>query len=156
MNNDMDFGLDEMEQDLFEENKTKDSDKVLKLEERKKRRPWHEWTINGREYRLVLTTQAIMKVEAKYRTNIVNLVAANGIPQLSVMLTIIQAAMLKHQHGMKSNKVIELYEQYVSEGGSQVALLNEVIMPTMTVSGFFTEDQSEVMTANMEGMDALI
>ena len=149
-NKELDFGLDE------ETVETEESEKVVSMEEKKKRKPWVDWEVGENTYKLVLTTPNIMKVEEKYRTNIVNLVSVDGLPRLSVMLTIVQAAMLQYQHGIRSDKVAAIYEQYLREGGSQTDLLSDVILPTMTVSGFFTEAQAAVMENKMDGMDALI
>ncbi len=150
-NKELDFGLDEETVETVEE-----TDKVVSMEEKKKRKPWFDWEVGENTYKLVLTTTNIMKVEEKYRTNIVNLVSVDGLPRLSVMLTIVQAAMLQYQHGIRSDKVAAIYEQYLREGGSQTDLLSDVILPTMTVSGFFTEAQAAVMENKMDGMDALI
>lgn len=67
-------------------------DTVVSLEEKKeKRRPFHFWTVNGRTYQLKLKSSTVDKLEAKYHRNIMNML--DDIPPLSVMLTIIQAAM---------------------------------------------------------------
>ena len=104
-NKELDFGLDE------ETVETEESEKVVSMEEKKKRKPWFDWEVGENTYKLVLTTPNIMKVEEKYRTNIVNLVSVDGLPRLSVMLTIVQAAMLQYQHGIRSDKVAAIYEQ---------------------------------------------
>ena len=149
-NKELDFGLDE------ETVETEETEKVVSMEDKKKRKPWVDWEVGGKTYKLVLTTTNIMKVEEKYRTNIVNLVSVDGLPRLSVMLTIVQAAMLEYQHGIRSDKVTAIYEQYLREGGSQTDLLSDVIIPVMSASGFFTEAQAAVMENKMDGMDALI
>mgnify|MGYP004529075473 CR=1 FL=1 len=151
-NKELDFGLDEEAVENTEETK----EKVVSLEEKKVRKPWVDWDVGGRTYKLILSTTNIMKVEEKYRTNIVNLISVDGLPRLSVMLTIVQAAMLEYQHGIRSDKVTAIYEQYLREGGSQTDLLSDVIIPVMSVSGFFTETQAAVMESKMDGMDALI
>lgn len=150
-NKELNFGLDEEAVDTEET-----SEKAVSMEEKKARKPWVDWEVGGKTYKLVLSTPNIMKVEEKYRTNIVNLISVDGLPRLSVMLTIVQAAMLEYQHGIRSDKVTAIYEQYLREGGSQTDLLSDVIIPVMSVSGFFTEAQAAVMENKMDGMDALI
>ena len=105
-NKELDFGLDEEAVENTEETK----EKVVSLEEKKARKPWFDWDVGGRTYKLILSTTNIMKVE----------------------------------------------EQYLREGGSQTDLLSDVIIPVMSVSGFFTETQAAVMESKMDGMDALI
>ena len=68
---------------------TKNETSVEKTEE--KRKPFHYWTVGGRDYRLKLKASTIGKLENKYKRNIMNMI--DDMPPLSVMLTIIQAAM---------------------------------------------------------------
>ena len=81
------------------------------------------------------------RLENKYKCNIMNLV--NDLPPLSVMLTIIQAAMQPWEHGVKYSDIVNLYDKYVEEGGSQVNLYKDVIIQTLAVSGFFTQKMAE-------------
>ena len=80
-NKELDFGLDEEAVENTEETK----EKVVSLEEKKVRKPWVDWDVGGRTYKLILSTTNIMKVEEKYRTNIVNLISVDGLPRLSVL-----------------------------------------------------------------------
>lgn len=123
--------------------------------EKPRRRPFHYWTVRGREYRLKLNTSMIQKLENKYKCNMMNLVASDSIPPLGIMLTIIQAAMVPWEHGIRYGRVEELYDQYLEEGGSQIDLYSKVIMPTMAVSGFFTQELVDSMMKDVEQMDLL-
>ena len=104
-------GLDEEVKDQKEETKIVDLD-----EEKKKRKPFHYWTVGGRDYRLKLKASNIEKLENKYKCNVMHLV--DDMPALSVMLTIIQAAMLPWEHGVKYDDILNLFDKYVEEGGS--------------------------------------
>lgn len=130
------FGMDE-------ENEAEK--KVETVEELKNRRKaFAYWTVGGEDYRLKLTTQQICKLEEKFRCNMVTLVMqSGGLPQLGVMLTVIQAAMTPWKHGVKYKDVQALYDQYTEEGGTQMDLMVDVVMEIMLVSGFFTENQRE-------------
>ena len=107
-------------------------------EEKKKRRPFHYWKVGGREYKLKLRATNVERLENKYKCNIMNLV--DDMPALSTMLTIIQAAMLEWEHGIKYERIKQLYDQYTDEGGNQMSLYRDIVLPTLAVSGFFTED----------------
>lgn len=127
------------------------SETVVSFEEaKKKRKPFYYWTVAGVDHKMKLTTGWIEKLEAKYKTNILNLVMVDDIPPLSVMLTIIQAALIPWEHGTKMEKVHSLYESWLEEGGSQSELLAKVVFPTLAVSGFFTAAQAETMTKILE------
>lgn len=124
---------------------------VVAFEEtKKKRKPFHYWTVGSIDYKLKLTTGWITKLENKYKTNVINLITASDIPPLSVMLTIIQAAMIPWEHNMKLEKVYELYDRWMEEGGNQGELLTQVVLPTLAVSGFFTEAQAETLMKELE------
>ena len=55
----------------------------------------------------------------------------------------IQAAMQPWEHGVKYSDIVNLYDKYVEEGGSQVNLYKDVIIQTLAVSGFFTQKMAE-------------
>lgn len=145
------FGLDE------ELNEKEEEKQEIAVIGKTKRRPWYEWEVGGNVYKLKLTTAAICKLEEKFRRNLLNVVAGSEIPPLGVMLTVIQAAMLQHHHGVKYTKVQEIYDVYLREGGNQLSLYADVIMGgIMTVSGFFTEDQTENLENKLETMNEMM
>lgn len=124
-------------------------EKVVNMEE-KKRPPFHYWTVGGREYRLKLKATTINKLENKYRQNLMNMI--DEIPPLSVMLTIIQAAMEPWEHGLSYPKVQSLYDSWTEEGGNQMDLFTKVIIPTMAVSGFFTPEQADLIVEEIQNI----
>lgn len=143
-------GLDE---EVVQENKN-ESEKATEF--KPKRRPFHYWEVGERSFKLKLTTAMIAKLENKYRTNIMNLISEDGIPALSVMLTVIQAAMVPWEHGVSYSDIMKLYDSWTEAGGNQMKFFTEVLLPTMAVSGFFTEKQAEAMKESMEGADELL
>lgn len=126
-------------------------------EEKKKRPPFHLWTINGRDYKMKLQTGMIAALENKYHKNILSLVGEDDLPPLSVMLTIAQAALKPWHHGMKYQDVEKLYDAWVEhDEGNQMELLEKVIIPTMAASGFFTPIQAEEILEHLEKANDLI
>lgn len=122
----------------------------------KKRRPFHYWTVNGKDYKLKLTTAMIGKLENKYRTNILNLISDSGIPPLSVMLTIVQAAMAPWGHGISYADIQKMYDSWSDKGGNQMDFFTGILIPTMAVSGFFTDQQAEAMMESLKDTDELL
>ena len=143
-------GLDE-ELNLTEEN---ECCKLVPMEQERipKRKPFHYWEVNGREYKLKLTTSMITKLENKYNQNIMNLVTSE-IPPLSIMLTITQAAMSPWEHKMDYKRVESLFDKWLEEGGNQQNFYMDIIMPIMAVSGFFTDKQAQTMMENIKELD---
>lgn len=129
-------------------------EKVVKLEN--VRKPFVPFEVGGREYRLKLTTSAIVKLEDKYNQNLLILITDEGLPPLSVMLTVIQAAMQKFEHGVTFRAVQDIYDTYVEEGGDQTKLMSDVLMPLLGNAGFFTENQTREMQAAIQEMDSEI
>lgn len=121
-----------------------------------KRRPFILWTVGGADYKLKLSTSTICKLEQKYKKNLLLLITENDLVPISVMLTVIQAAMMHYHHGIKIHNVQHLYDIYVSEGGDQLKLLGDVIMPLMGASGFFTQSQMDVLTEEIKEMDLVL
>lgn len=136
---------------LEEESTQEETSKVVSLDEVKKNKaPWYSWQVGGKEYKLKLVSSAILKLEKKYRCNVLDLFS-KGIPELSVMLTVIQAAMDKYHHGMSIDTIVALYDSWVeNEDGSQTELMSRVVMPTLAVSGFFTQKQAQELLENLE------
>ncbi|MDO4647432.1 MAG: DUF6096 family protein [Eubacteriales bacterium] len=138
-----------------ETQKEETAKEAVSFDRKKMRAPWFEWEVGNESYKLKLTTENILKVEKKYKTNILNLLSVDGMPSLSVMLTIIQAAMLKYQHGIKIDDLTAIYDRYVDCGGGQTGLLKDVIMPTMMVSGFFTQSEEKNVEGQMDEEDLM-
>lgn len=141
----MGYGFDD---EMKDEKQVADADKVVTLEEKKKRKPFAYWTVGGRDYKLKLNTSTIVKLEEKFKRNLLDLL--NGVPPLAVMLTITQAAMKEWEHGIKYADVQRLFDQYCDEGGTQLTFMTDVLMEIYKVSGFFSESQSEAMDEKIQ------
>ena len=141
---DDELGQEEMQEDVARE-------KVVDFSaSKKKRKAFHIWEVGGNEYRLKLTASNICILEEKYKRNLLDLVSMGNIPPLNIMLTIFQAAMLPWHHKITYKTVQGIYEKYVEEGGSQTDLVSKVLMPTLSVSGFFSLEQAESMEEKLQ------
>lgn len=117
---------------------------------RGKRLPYSTWEVGGAEYKLRLTAIDISKLEQRYRRNLLLYLTDDGIPAVADMLTVIQAAMRTHHHGMTFLNVQSLYDAFVDEGGDQNQLMTDVLMPLLSVSGFFTQNQAETLAQEIK------
>lgn len=123
------------------------------------KKPYVIWNVDGQEYKLKLDTQSIITLEDKLKTNLLNILMNTqdgGVPPLKIMLMITHQAMHKYNHGIKEKDVIELFDKYEDEGGSQMKFLTEVFIPIYQVSGFFSEAQAETMESNLVEAKELI
>ena len=128
--------------------KEHEGDKVVEMP---KRKPFALWEVGGQSYKLKLKTPAIVELETKYKTNLINIMGTGqgGMPALSVMLDVAHAAMKDWQHGITKNEVQNLFEKYVNEGGSQLSFYMSVYMEIFAVSGFFSVNLSNQMQEAM-------
>lgn len=137
------------------ENNVVSLDAALELEkeeaptpEKPKRKPFAVWSVGGTEYHLKLTTDGIVALESKTKKNLLSLI--DELPPLNVMCGIIQASMQRYHHGIKYNQVKALIDEYIDEGGSQLELFTDVILPIFQVSGFFSVEMAEAMDETVE------
>lgn len=124
--------------------------------EKPKRKMFYEWEVSGQTYRLKLNTSIICKLEEKFRTNLLNVISQDGVPPLAQMITIVQGAMAPWNHSISYADVQKIFDKYVLEGGNQLSFYSDVIMGTMAVSGFFTDDQARTITENIKDMETMI
>ena len=118
-----------------------------KVIEMPKRKPFALWEVGGQSYKLKLKTSAIVELESKYKTNFMNIMGSGqgGMPALSVMLDVAHAAMKDWNHGITKNGVMDIFNRYIEEGGSQLSFYMTVYMEIFTVSGFFSVNLSNQM-----------
>lgn len=113
------------------------------------KKPFEIWTVKGVEYKLKLSTSAIIELESKLNSNLLNILN-NGIPSLQIMAMLIHGALKKYNHSISLSDVNDILDDYFDEGGSQLDLLQNVIIPIFNVSGFFTPTMVEAMKVKMK------
>lgn len=120
------------------------------------RKPYAVWRIGEEEYKLKLTTAEVVRLESRYKVNLLELLQADtatSIPALSVMLDVAHAALQKYHHGIKQADVYEMFDKYEENGGSQIKFFASVFIDLYTVSGFFGEKMAAEMRENLKEME---
>ena len=138
---------------MFEEQE----EKVVETKEEEikpKRRPYVSWTVGGKEYKLKLTTDGICQLEKTTKCNLLKLL--DTIPALNVMCGIIHVSLQRYHHGISFKDVKVLVDEYIDEGGSQLELFTNVLLPLFEVSGFFSVEMGQMMSENVEMAKAII
>lgn len=113
------------------------------------KKPFEIWTVKGVEYKLKLSTSAIIELESKLNSNLLNILN-EGIPSLQIMAMLIHGALKKYNHSISLSDVNDILDDYFDEGGSQLDLLQNVIIPIFNVSGFFTPAMVKAMEVKMK------
>ena len=103
------------------------------------------WQVGEEEYKLKLNTSAVCALEEKLGTSLINVMSEGGMPSLNVMLTITHAAMKDYNANIKRKDVDYIFDKYIELGGSQLDFFGKIFMDIYKVSGFFTEQQSDMM-----------
>ena len=124
------------------------------VKKQEKKQPFALWKVGDTEYKLKLTTQEIIRLESLCNANLLSVISSNTenneMPPLKVMLLITHGAIKKYNHGIKEKDVIELFDKYEEEGGSQLSFMTDVFLPIFQVSGFFSQAQADTMNKNIE------
>ena len=124
------------------------------VKKQEKKQPFALWKVGDTEYKLKLTTQEIIRLESMFNANLLSVISSNTenneMPPLKVMLLITHGAIKKYNHGIKEKDVIELFDKYEEEGGSQLSFMTDVFLPIFQVSGFFSQAQADTMNKNIE------
>ena len=134
-------------EETMERNEAAGEAEENKVVEMPKRKPFALWEVGGQSYKLKLKTSAIVELESKYKTNLMNIMGSGqgGMLALSVMLDVAHAAMKDWNHGITKNGVMDIFNRYIEEGGSQLSFYMTVYMEIFTVSGFFSVNLSNQM-----------
>ena len=124
------------------------------VKKQEKKQPFALWKVGDTKYKLKLTTQEIIRLESMFNANLLSVISSNTenneMPPLKVMLLITHGAIKKYNHGIKEKDVIELFDKYEEEGGSQLSFMTDVFLPIFQVSGFFSQAQADTMNKNIE------
>ena len=113
------------------------------------KKPFEIWTVKDVEYKLKLSTEAIIELEKKLNCNLLKILDG-GLPSLAML---IHSALKKYNHGISLSNVNDILDDYFDEGGSQIDLFQNVIIPIFNVSGFFTPAMVEAMEHKMKEAD---
>ncbi len=142
----------ENEENLSVEETGSNNTNVISMEEQKQKRPAFAFWETGKDsLKLKLTTSQVLELEKKYRKNLISMLGdEDNIPPLTTMLQVIHAAALPWKHGIKLKNIIELYDRYQEQGGTQLNLYVDVYLQIFMVSGFFSDSVVEDMEDSME------
>lgn len=126
-------------------------------ENKSKKMHFAYWTVRGRTYRLKLKAKSIELLENKYKTNLINLMGSeSSLPPLKIMLEITHEAMKEWNHQIKYEKVLDLFDNYVDDGGSQLKFFTNVFIGIYIASGFFTPEMAAEMLEAMEEAEKMM
>lgn len=102
-----------------------------------------ELIINGESYKLKLTTKTSVSLERSLGYNPISMlldVEKGKMPKLNDVLIMLQAMLQTYHHGINMDKVFDLFDVYVEEGGSMFDLI-PVFVEVFEHSGYISSSK---------------
>lgn len=99
-----------------------------------------ELIINGEIYKLRLTTKASVSLERALGYNPITMlmdIEKGKMPKLNDVLIMLQAMLTTYHHNMNMERVFDLFDEYVAEGGSMFDLI-PVFVKVFEQSGYIS------------------
>jgi hypothetical protein len=87
--------------------------------------PYVIWKVNGKEYRLRLTTFNAIQVEKQLGMGLTE--AVNHLMDATVIVMILWGALQPYNHGMNLREVCNLYDDYIADGGSAEKIVDVIL-----------------------------
>ena len=102
-----------------------------------------DFTANNKEYRLRLSTRAIVTLEKSLGCNPLAIFGdGDTLPTVTAMATILHASMQQYEHGITLDTAYNIFDEYLSDGHSITDFIN-VILDIYKVSGLIPKDAQE-------------
>lgn len=104
-----------------------------------------EFKIGEEELKLRLTTRDCVSLEKKLGRNPLDdimMVESGKLPTVTYIVTVLHAALQKYHSGYTLEKVYDLYDKYIENGGDLMGII-PVITNIFEVSGFFKNPEQK-------------
>lgn len=104
-----------------------------------------ELTINGEIYKLRLTTKASVSLERALGYNPITMlmdIEKGKMPKLNDVLIMLQAMLTTYHHNMNMERVFDLFDEYVADGGSLFDLI-PVFVKVFEQSGYISSSSNK-------------
>lgn len=99
--------------------------------------------VGTNEYKLRLTTKAMIDVENKLGENPLNafmrITDGDELPKMSTMITILWGAIQALNHKITFDAVCNIYDEFIDEGNTMLDLI-PILLEVFKVSGFMKAD----------------
>lgn len=102
-----------------------------------------DFTANNKNYRLRLSTRAIVALEKQLGCNPLS-IFGNGdtIPTVTTMVTVLHASLQQYEHGITLDKAFDIFDDYIADGHNATEFIN-VILEIYKVSGLIPKEVEE-------------
>lgn len=100
--------------------------------------------VGNNSYKLRLNTRGIVTLEKQLGCNPLNIFGVKGdtIPTITVMVTVLHAALQQYNHGITLNDAYDIFDEYLAEGNATTDFI-PVILEIYKASGIIPKDATE-------------
>lgn len=100
-----------------------------------------EFKAGEKEYKLRLTTRAIVSLEKKINCNPIMIFGVNGdkVPSITDMVSILHASLQPLQHNITIEEAYGIFDQYLADGNTSTDFIS-VIIDIYKASGIIRTD----------------
>ena len=103
-----------------------------------------DFNVGMKEYKLRLTTRNIVLLEKQLGCNPLSIFGVNGdtIPTITVMVSILHAALQQYQHNVSLNDAYDIFDNWMDEGHASTDFI-PVILDIYKASGIIPKDKQD-------------
>lgn len=102
--------------------------------------PFEKLTINDTEYKLKISAATAVEIEKKLGKSLID--GLHDFDKVETVTLYLWGALQKFQANVSMNTAYEIYDDYIDAGGT-MSDMAEILLNTLTVSGFFKRQQME-------------
>lgn len=105
---------------------------------------FYNFKAGDKEYKLRLTTQAIINLEKKIGMNPLMIFGAKGetVPTVSTMIQVLAAALEPYNHGIGEKETYAIFDTWLNDGNVITDFIN-IILEIYKVSGLLKQPTGE-------------
>ena len=109
--------------------------------------PYVIWNVNGKEYKLRLTTFNAIQVEKQLGMGLTE--AVNHLMDATVIIVLLWGALQSYSHNINLRDVCDIYDDYIAAGGSAEKIV-EVLLKLLAQIGIGDRPESAEKNAQSQ------
>ena len=102
--------------------------------------PYETLTIKDTEYKLKISAATAVEIEKKLGKSLID--GLHDFDKVEIVTLYLWGALRKFQANISMNTAYEIYDDYIDAGGT-MSDMAEILLNTLTVSGFFRRQQMD-------------
>lgn len=101
---------------------------------------YYDFEAGNKTYKLRINTRNIIQLEKALGCNPLGIFGdGETVPTITVMVTVLQAALQQYHHGITLNDAYDIFDDYIADGNTAINFVN-VILEIYKVSGLVPKE----------------